>query len=135
MTLVFHVLPTFLKALDGSVILKAQVELGIHQCWDMLQPYSRVFEKQVFEGWVFLARWPKELEGTACALAKFFLPRRKNNQQMTVSKHLESWREQAKPEDRREDARGRKEELNDTCAFERKFQMSSTLLSSRATTA
>lgn len=31
MTLVFDVLPTFLEALDSTVILKAQVELGIHQ--------------------------------------------------------------------------------------------------------
>lgn len=30
-TLVFGVLPTFLEALDSTVILKAQVELGIHQ--------------------------------------------------------------------------------------------------------
>lgn len=30
-TPVFCVLPTFLKALDGTVVLKAQVELGIHQ--------------------------------------------------------------------------------------------------------
>lgn len=31
MTLVFDVLPTFLEALDRAVILKAQVELSIHQ--------------------------------------------------------------------------------------------------------
>lgn len=30
-TPVFRVLPTFLKALDGTVVLEAQVELGIHQ--------------------------------------------------------------------------------------------------------
>lgn len=72
-TLVFHILPTFLNALDGSVVLKAQVELGIHQCWDTLQLDSRVFEKQVFEGWVLLARWPKEVEGAACAHTKSFL--------------------------------------------------------------
>lgn len=128
-------IPTFPHALDGSVVLKAQVELRIHQRGDTLQHYGRVFEKQVFEDWVLLSRWAKEVEVTLGVHAKVGLPGEKKNQPLSFQSTWKVGKEQAKPWGKGRGGRGRIAELEDTCAFERKFQISSTLLSSRATTA